>query len=208
MPKTILQVSSSPLGDKSASRKLSASLIERLLEQHPNSTLINRDLTAQPLPHLDGLVVSGFYTPPEQRNETQKNALMLSTELINELRQADIIVIGAPMHNFSIPSSLKAWIDHVARAGETFRYSENGAEGLLVGKKIYVASTRGGVYTQGPLASLDHQESYLKMVLGFIGLTDVNFIRAEGMSMGDEVAKQAVAHANAQIQQFTTKTAT
>ena len=203
MSKTILHVSSSPLGDKSVSRELSASLIDHLLKQYPDSTLINRDLVATPPPHLNGLVIGGFYTPADQRDETLNNAVKLSDELIGELKKADIIVIGAPMHNFSIPSSLKAWIDHVARVGETFSYGENGAEGLLVGKKTYVTSARGGVYSQDPMASLDHQETYLKTVLDFIGLTDVIFIRAEGVAMGDEAAEQAITQAKTQIEQLT-----
>jgi len=197
-----LHVSSSPLGDKSVSRKLSTHLIDHLLKQHPDSRLINRDLATTPPPHLDGLVIGGFYTPADQRDEALNNAVKLSDEFIGELKQADIIVIGAPMHNFSIPSSLKAWIDHVARVGETFSYGENGPVGLLVGKKTYVMSARGGVYSQDSMAALDHQEPYLKTVLDFIGLTDVTFIRAEGVAMGDEVAEQAVIQAKAQIAQL------
>ena len=195
MAYTILNIESSPLADRSVSRKLTAQVLAELKAKHPDSKVIERDLAASPLPHLNALTIAAFYTSPEQRNETLSEAVKLSDQAVDEVLAADVIIIGAPMHNFGIPSSLKAWIDHVVRTGRTVRYGEWGPEGLVPSnKKVIVVSARGGVYSDGPMKSLDFQETYLRAVLGFIGLTDIEFVRAEGMArtgIGDNSALEA-----------------
>ena len=200
MPYTILHVESSPLGERSVSRKLAARILAELKAKHPHSKIIERDLAANPFPHLDGLTVGAFFTPPEQRNEMLSEAIKLSDQAVDEVLAADSIVIGAPMHNFSIPSALKAWIDHIVRTGRTVRYTEWGPEGLVPsGKKVIIASARGGFYSDGPMKALDYQETYLKSVLEFIGLTDIAFVRAEGVGRSPEAANAAMELAEAQV---------
>ncbi len=200
MSHTILHIDSSPLGERSVSRKLTAKVLADLKAKHPDSKVITRDFGATPLPHLDGITLGAFFTPPDQRTDALREAIKLSDQAIDELIAADVIVIGAPMWNFGIPSSLKAWIDHIIRAGRTFKYGATGPESLLpLGKKVIIVSSRGGVYSQGPMQAMDHQEAYLKAVLGFIGLTDVAIIRAEGMAMGEDAAKTALQAAETQL---------
>lgn len=200
MPYSILQINTSPLGEHSVSLKLTGKILAEIKMNYPDATIVERDLVTTPLPHLSGITVSAFFTPPDQRNDTQNESLKLSDELIDEIFAADVIVIGAPMWNFGIPSSLKAWIDHIARAGRTFKYGASGPESLLpAGKKVIIASSRGGVYSSGPMQVMDHQEAYLKAVLGFIGLHDVSIVRAEGVAMGEEAVKAAMLSADAQL---------
>jgi len=142
------------------------------------------------------------FTPEAQRSPAQSHDLETADTLIAELMAADVIVIGAPMYNFTVSSSLKAWIDHVARAGVTFRYTENGPVGLATGKKVFVFTARGGVYTKGPASAMDFQETYLRAFLGFIGLTDVTFIHSEGLGMGDAAVASALAGSRSTIEQL------
>lgn len=196
----VLHIDSSPLGDHSVSRKLTSKILAELKAHHPDAQINTRDLVASPLPHLSGITVGAFFTPPDQRNDVLNEALKLSDELIDELFAADVIVIGAPMWNFGIPSSLKAWIDHIARAGRTFTYGASGPESLLApGKKVIIASARGGIYSSGPMQVMDHQETYLKAILGFIGLHDVSIVRAEGVAMGEDAVKGAMLSAEIQL---------
>jgi len=169
------------------------------LARYPHSSLIERVLTPQSMPHLDAETFAAIRMPEAERSERQRALVALSDELIAELEAADTIVIAAPMYNFSIPSALKAWIDHVARAGRTFRYTANGPEGLLKGKKVFVLTARGGVYSAGPANALDFQEPYLRALLGFIGLTDVTFLHLEGLAMGPDAAAQSFARAREAI---------
>jgi len=200
MPYTILHVESSPLGERSVSRKLASKIIAELKAKHPHSTIIERDLAANPFPHLNGLTVGAFFTPPEQRNEMLSEAVKLSDQAVDELLAADVIVIGAPMHNFSIPSALKAWIDHIVRTGRTVRYTERGPQGLVpADNKVIIASARGGFYSHGPLKALDYQETYLKAIFEFIGVTDITFVRAEGVGSGPEAQNAAMQLAEAQV---------
>lgn len=200
MSHSVLHIDSSPLGDHSVSRKLTAKVLAELKESHPDTQIVTRDLGTSPLPHLNGITVGAFFTPPDQRNEVLNEALKQSDEVIDELFAADVIVIGAPMWNFGIPSSLKAWIDHIARAGRTFKYGASGPESLLpLGKKVIIVSSRGGIYSSGPMQIMDHQETYLKAILGFIGLHDVSIIRAEGVAMGEEAVKGAMYSAETQL---------
>lgn len=200
MSHNVLSIETSPLGDYSVSRKLTAKILSELKAKHSDTHVVTRDLAASPLPHLDGMTVGAFFTPPDQRNEAQNTALNLSDQCVDELIAADVIVIGAPMWNFGIPSSLMAWIDHIIRTGRTFQYGASGPESLLPpGKKVIIASSRGGVYTSGPMQAMDHQETYLKTALGFIGLHDVVIVRAEGVARGEEAVKSAMAIADAQL---------
>src|SRR5450830_378108 len=197
---TVLHVDSSPLGDRSVSRKLTSKILAELKANQPDTQIVTRDLGNSPLPHLSGITVGAFFTPSDQRNEASNDAVKLSDEVIDEVFAADVIVIGAPMWNFGIPSSVKAWIDHIARAGRTFTYGASGPESLLpAGKKIIIVSSRGGIYSNGPMQVMDHQETHLKAVLGFIGLHDVSIVRAEGVAMGEEAVKGAMLTAEIQI---------
>ncbi|MDE2271162.1 MAG: FMN-dependent NADH-azoreductase [Xanthomonadaceae bacterium] len=183
----ILQIDSSVLGHNSASRRMSAAIVARLRAEQPNATVVHRDLAAHSLPH---------YTPvlAEDHPCVQRNA-----EILDEFLSADVVVVGAPMYNFTIPSQLKAWIDRILIAGKTFSYTENGPQGLAAGKRVIVASSRGGIYTEGPAATVDFQETYLRHVFGFVGIGDVEFIRAEGLNLGDEQRHAALRRAQDQI---------
>jgi FMN-dependent NADH-azoreductase len=181
----ILHVISSPRGEASNSIKLGNAIIDKIKEQHSETAVTVRDLTKGPFPHLEEAHLNAFFTPVEQHTEENKEAIRHSNEAIKEIFDADILVIDAPMYNFSIPSTLKSWIDHIARAGITFRYTATGPEGLIKGKKVYLAITTGGVYSSGPAVSSDFVAPYLKAVLGFVGLTDVVVNRAEGFAMPD-----------------------
>lgn len=193
MTHTILHIDSSPMGDRSVSRKLTAKVLAQLQSRFPESKVVTRDFGITPLPHVSGPMLAAFFTPPEQRNPELDQLARQSDQLIGELLGADVIVIGVPMWNFGIPSALKAWIDHVVRAGQTFKYGANGPEGLVPsGKKVIIVSSRGGVYSVGPAQAMDFQEDYLRSVLGFIGLKDVSFVRAEGVAMGEDAVKAAM----------------
>ncbi len=197
---TILHIDSSVLGDYSVSRPLSAETVARLQVLHPGAKVIYRDLAKDEARHLSGAHIAAF-----QGNAVTDAALgadlAAGATYIDDLFAADSIVIGVPMYNFSVPSQLKAWIDRVCVAGKTFKYGANGPEGLLpVGKKAFLVVTRGGVYSGGsPAAFLEHQESYLKGVLGFIGVTDVTIVRAEGLNLGQEAKDAAIAKAKTDI---------
>src|SRR6202453_2432076 len=186
----LLHIDSSVLGAGSASRALSADIVARQVKLHPDIDVLYRDLAADAALHLSPAHLAAWQG--QAVNDAQLGAdLTKGGAYMQELFDADIIVIGAPMYNFSIPSQLKAWIDRVVVAGKTFRYGANGAEGLLKNKKVFIASSRGNVYTPGsPAAALEHHESYLLGVLAFIGLTDVAIVRAEGLAFGPE-AKEA-----------------
>ncbi|HJU25106.1 MAG TPA: NAD(P)H-dependent oxidoreductase [Rhodanobacteraceae bacterium] len=184
----LLHIDSSVLGDASASRALSAAITERLRAEHPGLKISYRDLAAQSLPH---------FTPAlaESHPCVRHNA-----EMLDEFLAADVVVVGAPMYNFSIPSQLKAWIDRILVAGKTFRYGENGPEGLAAGKRVIVASSRGGIYSDGPGKTMDFQEAYLRHVFGFIGIRDVEFVRAEGLNLGAGQREAALRDAHARIE--------
>jgi len=178
---TLLKIDSSPMGERSISRKLTAAFAKAWLKAHPGGTIISRDLTALHIPIVDGGWIGAAYTPEDARTPQQKDALATSDILIAELQQADEYVIGVPMHNFGIPSTLKLWIDQVVRIGKTVAYSAAGREGLLKGKKATLLIASGGVYDQGSAAeSLNFVTPYLRTIFGFIGMTDVNFIAAGG----------------------------
>jgi FMN-dependent NADH-azoreductase len=184
----LLHLDASSLGQHSVSRALTAAVVAQITRENANTSVTYRDLATHALPHWTPVV------------DAESEAAKLGEAVLNEFLAADVIVIGAPMYNFSIPSQLKAWIDRVVVAGKTFRYSANGAEGLLNNKKVYIASSRGNVYTPGsPAAALEHHESYLLGVLAFIGLTDVTIVRAEGLAFGPEAKEAAMLKARANI---------
>ncbi len=196
---SILQVNASLFSGEGQSFKLTEQFVKKFQEQNPETTVTNRDLAASPIPHLDATMFQGFMLPAEQRNEKQTLATRLSDQLIQEIHDADILVIGLPMYNYSIPSTMKSWFDHIARAGITFRYTANGPEGLLKGKKAYILAARGGMYQGTPF---DTQTDFIRHFLGFIGIDDVQFIYAEGLAMGDESRDQALTDAAKTIEQL------
>ncbi|GBR09791.1 FMN-dependent NADH-azoreductase [Gluconobacter frateurii] len=196
----ILHIDSSILGDYSVSRQLSADTVARLKAVHPDATVTYRDLAANPVPYLTGAHMASFQGAPVT-DAALADDLAIGNGYIDDLLAADIIVIGAPMYNFSVSVQLKSWIDRVVVAGKTFQYGATGPEGLLPkGKKAFLISTRGGVYTGGsPAAALDHQEKYLGSILAFIGLTDVTWIRAEGLALGEDAKDAAIVQAQGEI---------
>lgn len=198
---TILHIDSSILGGYSVSRALSAGIVDKLLTLHPGARVIRRDLVVDAALHLSDAHLA-VLRGGEAASQAFSHDLAVGSAYIDDLFAADVIVIGVPMYNFSVPSQLKGWIDRVAVAGRTFKYTPNGPEALLPpGKKVFLASTRGGVYTgNSPEAAFEHQESYLRAAIGFIGLTDVTVIRAEGLNLGDESKAAAIAGAKAQIE--------
>lgn len=196
----ILHLDSSILPVNSASRLLSARIVAELQRLNPGATVVHRDLVSDPVAHLDGPIAAGFRPLGSSVMSAVTQAEHLRTEaLVSEFLAADVVVIGAPMYNFSVPSQLKAWIDRIVQPGRTFRYTAAGPEGLAGGKQVVVASTRGGLYSAGPAAAMDHQESYLNAVLGFIGISDVRFVRAENLSRGDEARSRSMDQAGAEV---------
>jgi FMN-dependent NADH-azoreductase len=193
----ILVINSSAARDDSVSRILVDHAVQLLLDADPGAVIVRRDLGAQPMPHLTSETLAGVRGVPS--TEAERSARALSDELIAEVRAADTIIIGAPMYNFSIPTGLRAWFDYVLRAGETFRYAEEGPQGLLRGKHVIVIESRGGLYSEGPTKVMDFQEPYLRQLLGFIGITDVTFVRAEKLGFGPEDREQAISAARVQL---------
>lgn len=193
----ILQLNASARSEGSQSARLAGRVVERLLERTPQAAVARRDLAADPHPVLDEAALQALFTPAEQRTPEQAERVALDDALIAEVQAADVVVIGVPMYNFMITSQLKNWFDAIARARVTFRYTENGPEGLLTGKTVYVALTRGGVYRD---TEADTQVPYLKKMLSFLGMTDVRFIYAEGLGLGDEAVEKAFDEAEQQLE--------
>jgi FMN-dependent NADH-azoreductase len=193
----ILLITSSPRVE-SYSTRVGRRLAQRLTSQ-PESIFTVRDLTRQPLPHIDDSFAVARNTPPDLLTSAQKSALSLSDQLLAEIFAADTLIVASGMINFGIPSSLKAYIDYVVRPGVTFRYGNNGPEGLIKGKKAYLVVARGGNYSQGPMQAFNFQDTYLKSTLGFIGIIDVEVIAVEGIGFGPEVAEKAFSAALARV---------
>ncbi len=187
----VLLITSSPRGDASYSTQVATELAHKI----PGAQIAERDLWSDPIPHIGPGYVHAAFTPEAARTPEQTDALALSDELIAELKAADVVVIGAGMINFGVPSALKSWIDHIARVGQTFTYGEAGPVGLVTGKKLILVLASGGVYSVGPMTALNHLEPYLRSMLGFLGLTDVQTVLAEGVSQGPEAAEREVAAA-------------
>jgi len=181
--KRILHLISSPRGPESLSIKLAEATISKIQQQYPGSTVDTVNLIETNVPHLDTAHLRSFYTPEEQLTPEDQDAIHYSDEAISQLIAADIIVIGAPLYNFGIHSSLKAWIDHIARAGKTFSYGEQGPEGLVKNKKVYIAMSSGAVYSEGLYKTYDFVSGYLTSVLGFLGMIDLTVFRVEGVNI-------------------------
>ena len=196
---TLLKINASLSSANGQSSQLTERFAAAWQASHPGSRVVERDLAANPVPHLDGARFMAFLAKPEERSAEQQAVVDFSDALIAELRAADAVVIGLPMYNFGIPSQLKAYFDHIARAGVTFRYTANGPEGLITGKKAYIFATRGGLYAGTPL---DSQTTYVRDFLGFLGITDVEFIYAEGLNMGEESKQAALAKAQDQLEEL------
>jgi FMN-dependent NADH-azoreductase len=199
---SLLVINSSTAREASVSRELVEYAVDRLLQESPLARVVRRDLGANPVPHLDVNTLEGVRGTPA--TVLEQAARKLSDELIAELRAADTIVIGAPMYNFGVTTSLRAWFDHVLRAGETFSYSSAGPRGLLGGKRVIVIESRGGLYSEGPAAAIDFQEPYLRHLLGFVGIDDVTFVHAEKIGYGPEARAAAIEHARRRIDALAT----
>lgn len=197
----ILLITSSPRAEESLSNKFAGDLAAKIKVQS-NGSITHLDLGQNPIPHLDQVTTSAIRKAPEQRDAQEAAAAEYSDKRVAELMEADTVIIGTGLINFAIYSGLKSWIDNVARAGMTFRYTESGPVGLATGKKVYIVLSSAGVYSEGPAAAMDHAVPYLKTVLGFLGLTDVEVIRIEGLAFGPEAAEKAIASATAKVEEL------
>ena len=193
----VLKINSSLYSQDGQSSQLARQFVDALRDRDPGLVLVERDLAREPIPHLDAARFQAFLAKPEERTAGQQAVAAFSDELIDELRRADVIVLGLPMYNFGVPSQLKAWFDHIARAGETFRYTATGPVGLLTGKKAYVFATRGGAYAG---TARDTQTTYVRDFLGFLGISDVEFVYAENLAISPDHREASLALARAAIQ--------
>ena len=192
----LLFVTSSVFGRQSKSRQIAAEFVAAWSKANHGATVVERILSPESMPHLTQETIAAWSLPYDKRSPHQREVAALADAIIAEVEAADVIVIAAPMYNFTISSTLKAWIDHLARAGRTFRYTAAGPEGLLKGKKVFIVTGRGGVYSgQSPARGMDFQEPYLRAILGFVGLSDVTFIHVEGLSISPESAASGLEHA-------------
>lgn len=190
----LLKIQTSIFQNDGQSSQLAEQFVKNWQARNPDGQVISRDLAAEPVPHLDLARFQSFITPAEERTAEQKAVVSYSDALIEEIASSDVLVLGIPMYNFSVPSTLRAYFDHIARAGVTFQYTPEGPEGLMKGKKAVVFITRGGQYGE------DHsQTAFVRQFLGFIGITDVEFVHAEGLAVGDEAKEQALNAAQARI---------
>lgn len=192
----ILQINASARREGANSTRVANTIVDRLKTEHPGARVSLRDLAVTPHPVLDEAALGALFTPADQRTPAQHARVALDDALIAEIQAHDILVLGVPMYNFGVPVQLKSWIDAIARAGVTFRYTEQGPEGLLKGKQVYVALARGGLYRD---TTKDAQVPYLKTILGFLGMHDVRFIYAEGLAMGPDAAEQGFARAQVEL---------
>ncbi len=192
----VLIIESSARQQDSTSRQLTRDFIAQWQAANPADAVTVRDVALNPLPHLDSTLLGGWMKPQDQRSAEEAQALTRSNELTDEVLAADVLVLAAPMYNFTIPSTLKAWLDHVLRAGVTFKYTDTGPQGLLTGKRAFVLTARGGIHAG---AASDHQEPYLRQVLAFIGIHDVTFIHAEGLNMGGDFHEKGLNQAKAKL---------
>jgi len=199
MKQTLLQLNSSLQSENGQSTRLATEFVARWQERNPGATIIVRDLNRDPVPHLTAERFQAFITRPERRTAEQQAGVAYSDALIDELKRADVIVLGLPMYNFDVPSTLKAYFDHIARAGVTFRYTGNGPVGLLSGKKVHVFATRGGNYAG---TASDTQTAYVRTFLGLLGITDVNFVYAEGLAISDAIREAALGQARQAIERL------
>lgn len=201
-----LVINSSASGQASVSSQLSSTFVLELQRGDPSLQVVARDVGASPIPHLTPERLPGLAGKIESTAAAETAAL--SETLIDELRDADLLVIGAPMYNFGMPSTLKAWFDHVLRAGITFRYTAEGPEGLMTGKRAVVLESRGGLYSEGPAAGFDSQEPHIRTILGFMGITDVTFIRAERLAIGPDARAASIEAALEEVREVASRFAT
>jgi FMN-dependent NADH-azoreductase len=189
---TILVITASPRGERSVSRALTTGFAELWAQQHPQDTILLRDVGHHPVPHVTEPWVVGAFAPPEAQNAESKAAIAVSDQLVDEFLAADRYIFGVPMHNFNIPSTFKAYIDQIVRAGKTFAVGPNGFEGLVKNKKALFITSSGNAYAPGtPMAAYNFQEPYLRVIFGFIGLTDLQFIAADSMNLGEDAARHS-----------------
>jgi FMN-dependent NADH-azoreductase len=194
----VLFVTSSPRGQNSYSQQIARGIVDDLKIANPAAKIVVRNVARNPLPHIGEAFVSGIGLPAEKRSISEAAAIAVSDALVDELMVADLLVLAVPMYNFGLPSALKAWIDHVVRAGRTFAYTGQGPQGLLKNKRAVIVVSRGGVYSEGPMKAFDFQEGYLRSVLGFIGIIDIEVVRVEGVALGEAAVRQAMIAAKAQ----------
>ncbi len=194
--KTLLQIRSSIFSNGGQSSRLAERFVARWRASNPGGRVIVRDLAKEPVPHLDAARFGAFLAKPEERTPAQQAVVDYSDALIGELKRADVVVLGLPMYNFGVPSTLKAYFDHVARVGETFKYTEKGPVGLLTGKKVYVFAARGGMYAGTPN---DTQTPFIRTFLSFIGMSDIEFVYAEGLAISEASKQQSLARAEAAV---------
>ena len=197
----ILQVKSSVFSGNGQSSRLADEFLALLAEQHPAAEIVERDLAADPVPHLDGARAAALFAKPEERTAEQRAIVADSDALIDELRRADVLVLGLPMYNFGVPSQLKAWFDHIARAGETFKYTDKGSVGLLTGKKAYVFAARGGLYGDN-----HSQTQFVRQFLEFIGIADIEFVYADGLAIGADSRNKSIAAARGEARRLALQT--
>ncbi|MFI2741131.1 FMN-dependent NADH-azoreductase [Zhouia sp. PK063] len=200
MSKKVLKVISSLKGENSISTQLADAIINKIQEKE-EVIVTERDVVNEQIPHLDSNIFFSFITPEAERTAAQQETIEQSDAFVKEVLDADVIVIGVPMYNFTIPSVLKSWLDQIARSGITFKYTESGAVGLVEGKEVYLAIATGGIYSEGPSAAYDFTERYLKAVLGFMGMTNVTAFRAEGLAVPD-LAEKALPLAKEKVDQY------
>ncbi|PKX81917.1 FMN-dependent NADH-azoreductase [Pectobacterium peruviense] len=204
----ILHIDSSILENGSVSRQISADVVDQLIQQHPNAVVSYRDVVKDEIRHLTGPIAAGFRTIPSASvDEATLREHQLSETLVAEFLAHDVIVIGAPMYNFSVSSQLKSWLDRLAQVGKTFKYTEKGPVGLSGGRTVIVVSSRGGFYTTPPFLDMDFQERYLQGFFRFLGITDIHFVRAEGASKGDEIKNREIQNAKSSIHSVITSIA-
>ncbi|AZV20691.1 MULTISPECIES: FMN-dependent NADH-azoreductase [Mesorhizobium] len=196
---SILLITSSPRGAASHSTRIATEFAEKLVAADPSNTLVVRDLVANPLPHIDADYASGIYVPAEARTARQAEVVGVSDVVLDELFAADTVILATGFINFNISSTLKSWVDHISRSGKSFSYGENGPKGLVTGKKVYIVLASGGIYSEGAAVQFDHAIPYLRGVLGFLGMTDVDVIRIEGVGMGPDAVTAALAKATAKV---------
>ena len=194
--KTLLQIRSSIFSNDGQSSRLAERFVARWRASNPGGKVIVRDLAKEPIPHLDAARFGAFLVKPEERTPAQQAVVDYSDALIGELKRADVVVLGLPMYNFGVPSTLKAYFDHVARVGETFKYTEKGPVGLLTGKKVYVFAARGGMYAGTPN---DTQTPFIRIFLSFLGMSDIEFVYAEGLAISEASKQHSLARAEAVI---------
>jgi len=194
--KTLLQIQSSIFSNGGQSSRLAERFVAAWRASNPGGKVIVRDLAAEPVPHLDAARFGAFIAKPGERTPEQQAVVDYSDALIGELKRADVVVLGLPIYNFGLPSTLKAYFDHIGRAGETFKYTEKGPVGLLTGKKVYVFAARGGIYAGTPN---DTQTPYIRTFLSFIGMNDVEFVYAEGLAISEVSKEQGLLRAQAAI---------